>query len=146
MGEEIHGTLYFKLQLHGREGGGLFTELSGGASENAVIEQKVAMPDGHIGIRKIPGNLKFGDITLKRGLDDGLDLWKWRQLVIDGKYKEARCDGTLMMLDHEMKPIATYAFTAGWPSKYTPAGMNAGQDQAALEEITIAVEEYKRVP
>jgi hypothetical protein len=40
--------------------------------------------------------------------------------------------------------VATYKFERGWVSKYTPAGMNAGQDQSAVEEITICVENYER--
>jgi phage tail-like protein len=144
MADEIHGNLYFQLKLNGREGSGLFTEATGGGSENAVIEQKVSGPDGHVVIRKIPGNLKFNDLTLKRGIDPDMKLWQWRQQVVDGKYVEARCSGTIQMLDHQMKPVATYAFENGWPSKYTPAAMNAGQDQAAVEEITITVENYKR--
>src|ERR1044072_5745499 len=98
MGEEIHGSLYFQLTLNGREGGGLFTEATGGGSENAVLEQKVAGKDRHVAIRQIPGHLKFNDIVLKRGVDPALDLWKWRQEVVDGKYKTARCNGTLLML------------------------------------------------
>ena len=143
-GEEINGSLYFQLKLSGKEGTGLFTEANGGGSENAVIEQKVALPNGSVAIKKIPGNLKFNDITLKRGVDPDKMLWDWRQMVVDGKYKEARCDGTLMMLDSTFQPVATYAFENGWVSKYTPAAMNAGQDQAAVEEITIAIENFKR--
>jgi phage tail-like protein len=48
------------------------------------------------------------------------------------------------MLDSEFNPVATYKFERGWVSKYTPAGMNAGQDQSAVEEITICVENYER--
>jgi phage tail-like protein len=144
MAEEIHGTLYFQLKLDGREGAGLFTEATGGGSENAVIEQKVSMPNGSVAIKKIPGNLKFNDITLKRGIDSDAALWKWRQLVVEGKFKEARCNGTIQMLDSEFHPVATYKFERGWVSKYTPAGMNAGQDQSAVEEITICVENYER--
>ena len=144
--KEIHGSLYFELKLDGREGSGLFTEANGGGSENAIIEQKVALPDGKgVEIKKIPGNLKFNDITLKRGIDNDMKLWEWRQLVVDGKFKEARCDGTISMLDSEFKPVAAYQFERGWVSKYTPAGMNAGQDQSAIEEITICVENYKRM-
>ena len=51
--------------------------------------------------------------------------------------KEARCDGQIQVLDSEFNPVATYAFERGWVSKYTPAAMNAGQDQSAIEEITI---------
>jgi len=144
MADEIHANLYFQLKLDGREGSGLFTEANGGGSENAVIEQKVNAPNGGVILRKIPGNLKYNDITLKRGIDSDLKLWEWRQMVVDGKYKEARCNGTIQMLDHQFQPVATYAFENGWVSKYTPAAMNAGQDQAAVEEITIAVESYKR--
>jgi phage tail-like protein len=145
MADEIYGNLYFELKLAGREASGLFTEATGGGSENAIIEQKVSMPNGAVEIKKIPGNLKFNDITLKRGIDPDMKLWQWRQQVVDGKFTEARCDGTIQMLDPQMKPVATYTFERGWPSKYTPASMNAGQDQAAVEEITIAVENFKRM-
>lgn len=144
MAEEIFGNLYFQLKLDGREGSGLFTEATGGGSENAVIEQKIAMANGSVAIKKIPGNLKFNDLTLKRGVDPDKMLWDWRQQVVDGKFKDARCNGTIQMLDSTFAPVATYAFENGWVSKYTPAAMNAGQDQAAVEEITIAIENFKR--
>ena len=71
-----------------------------------MIEQKVALPGGKgVEIKKIPGNLKFNDITLKRGIDKDVGLWKWRQLVVDGKFKDARCDGTIQMLDSEFNPV-----------------------------------------
>ena len=143
-GEDIHGVMYFELKLKGREASGLFTEATGGGSENGIIEQKVTAPNGGVMIKKIPGNLKFNDITLKRGVDEDNGLWKWRQEVVDGKIATARCDGTIQIMNSEFKPLATYAFERGWVSKYTPAGMNAGQDQAAVEEITICVENYHR--
>ncbi len=144
MAEEIFGNLYFQLKLDGKEGAGLFTEATGGGSENAIIEQKVQLTNGSVGIKKIPGNLKFNDITLKRGVDPDKMLWDWRQMVVEGKFKDARCSGTIMMLDSTFAPVATYSFENGWPSKYTPAAVNAGQDQAAVEEITIAIENFKR--
>jgi phage tail-like protein len=144
MAEEIHGTLYFQLKLDGREGAGLFTEATGGGSENAVIEQKVSMPNGSVAIKKIPGNLKFNDITLKRGIDPDKLLWDWRQQVVKGDFRKARCDGKIMMLDSLFKVVATYSFTAGWVSKYTPAAVGAGKDESAVEEITIAIENFER--
>jgi phage tail-like protein len=144
MAEEIHGTLYFQLKLNGQEGAGLFTEATGGGSENAVIEQKVSMPNGSVVIKKIPGNLKFNDITLKRGVDPDKVIWDWRQQVVDGDFRKARCNGTIMMLDSKFNPVATYSFTNGWVSKYTPAAVGAGKDESAVEEITIAIEDFKR--
>ena len=144
MADEINGTLYFQLKLAGREGSGLFTEATGGGSENAVIEQKVSMPNGSVAIKKIPGNLKFNDITLKRGVDPDRMLWDWRQQVVDGKFKDARSNGTIQMLDAASKPLATYSFENGWVSKYSAFSMRSEQDQSAVEEITIAIENFKR--
>jgi len=144
MAEEIHGTLYFQLKLNGKEGAGLFTEATGGGSENAVIEQKISMPNGSVVIKKIPGNLKFNDITLKRGVDPDKMIWDWRKQVVEGDFRNARCNGTIMMLDAKFDPVATYAFTNGWVSKYTPAAVGAGKDESAVEEITIAIEDFKR--
>src|SRR5687767_4619558 len=109
MPEEIYGSLYFKLTLEGSEGSGLFTEATGGGSENAVIEQKVQTEKGPQ-ILKTAGNLKFNDITLKRGVDKDMKIWEWRQKVVDGKIADARCDGTIQMLDSTFQPVATYSF------------------------------------
>src|ERR1044072_1662202 len=110
MAEEIFGNLYFQLKLDGREGVGLFTEATGGGSEKAIIEQKVHMPTGSVAIKKIPGNLKFNDLTLKRGVDPDKMLWDWRQQDVDGKFKEARCNGSIQMLASSFMPVATYVF------------------------------------
>lgn len=135
-------AVYFQLALAGREAGGLFTAIEGGGSETAVIEQKVALPDGKgVEIKKIPGNLKFNPITLRRGIDVDRSLWDWRQQVVDGAFKQARSDGTITLLDEAFMPLTTFTFRNGWVTRYTFA---IGQDQAAIEEITIAIEDFRR--
>jgi len=47
---------------------GYFTEVTGLGSENEIVEQKVVSDSGVEVVLKIPGRLKWGDITLKRGL------------------------------------------------------------------------------
>ena len=56
----------------------MFREASGLSSEQQVIEYKEANKDGIIVIKKVPGVLKWGDITLKRGVTDIMELWDWR--------------------------------------------------------------------
>jgi phage tail-like protein len=68
----------FQLDISGKISG-YFTEVSGIGSENEVIEQKVVNASGVEVILKIPGRLKWTEVTFKRGITSNTDLWKWRQ-------------------------------------------------------------------
>ncbi len=59
---------------------GYFTEVSGIGSETDIVEQKVVSEKGVEVVMKIPGRLKWGDITLKRGLTSNMDIWSWRKI------------------------------------------------------------------
>jgi len=75
---------------------GFFTEVSGIGSETEVVEHKVVTKDGKSDfVQKIPGRLKWGDITLKRGITSELDVYSWRKLVEDGKVATARANGSI---------------------------------------------------
>lgn len=124
---------------------GYFTEASGLGSEHEVIEHKIVTPDGHEIVRKIPGRLKWGDITLKRGITANMDMWKWRKNVEDGKVAEARRDGSIIMKDEQFNEVARWNFTAGWPSKITGPSVNTTSNEVGIEEMTIAHEGIVRV-
>ena len=55
-------------------------------------------------IRKVPGALKWSNITLKRGVDESLELWKWRKQVIEEGPDSARVDGYIELLDYNGTP------------------------------------------
>jgi len=61
-------------------------------------------------VMKVPGRLKWGDITLKRGLTSSMDLWKWRKMIEDGDVKGARKNGSIMMFDQSLKAVAQWDF------------------------------------
>ena len=43
--------------------------------------------DGHKErIMKIPGRLKWENIVCKRGITANMDMWKWRQDIVDGLF------------------------------------------------------------
>src|SRR2546423_7337270 len=73
---------------------GAFRECTGLGSENEVVEYK-ASDKGKYVIKKVAGNLKWNNITLKRGITDAMDMWKWRGLVEQGQMSEARKNGTI---------------------------------------------------
>ena len=120
---------------------GYFTEVSGIGSETEVAEQKVVNEKGIQVVLKVPGRLKWGDITLKRGLTSSMDLWKWRQLVEDGKIKDARKNGSIIMFDQSLKAVAQWDFKSAWPSKITGPAPKSDSNELQVEEIVI-VHEY----
>lgn len=124
---------------------GYFTEVSGLGSENEIVEQKVVSDSGVEVVLKIPGRLKWGDITLKRGLTSSMDLWTWRKQVEDGKVKEARKNGSIIMYDRELKEAARWNFINAWPSKISGPSPKSDGNEIGLEEMTIVHEFIERV-
>lgn len=72
-----------------------FIECSGMANTTEVIETR----DGgdNTTVRKLPGKTSHADITLKWGLTDSIELWTWRQTVIDGTF--TRKNGSIVVYD-----------------------------------------------
>jgi phage tail-like protein len=129
----------FRLKVGARDW--VFREISVLDSESEVIEVRKG-PD-----RKTqwgPGSLKRSNIELKRGIDvNNKELWEWRKQVIDGKFDDARANGTIEVFDQRGDPIVVYSIKNAWPSKYTAAmSLEPG---SAFESITIAHEGIERI-
>jgi phage tail-like protein len=135
---------HFRLDLGGVEGVGMFRECTGLDSETTVIEQSSVGPKG-LEIRKVPGATKWSNITLKRGVDESLDVWKWREKVLQEGPDNARVDGNIALIDYAGATIATWKFAQGWPIKYTGSSMNASGSEVAVEEIQICHEGLERM-
>ncbi len=129
----------FMLELEGAVAG-YFSECSGIGSEHEVVEQKVVDKQGHEIIRKIPGRLKYTDVTLKRGITSDMKIWEWRDMAVTGKIKGARKNCTITMLSREYKPVAIWHFANAWPSKVTGPSLKADSNEIGVEEVTIVHE------
>ncbi len=133
----------FKLELSGKVAG-FFTELSGIGSEHDVVEHKVVDEGGREITRKIPGRLKWGDVTLKRGITSDLSIWNWRDCVVKGDLKTARIPATISMMDRGYNVIASWTLHNAWPSKCTGPNLKADGNEIGLEEVTIVHEGISR--
>ena len=123
----------------------VFREAEGFSNENEVIEYKQQGKDGKTIYHKIPGNLKWSNITLKRGITDNLKLWEWRKKVVDGKIESERKDGSIVGYNEDGTEVVRYNFKRGWPCKWEASGMNAGGNEVIVETIEIAHEGLERV-
>jgi len=134
---------HFQLDLGGKVTG-YFTEVGGLGSENEIVEHKVVQ-DGREIVQKIPGRLKWGDITLKRGITSLMDIWDWRKSVEKGDITTARMNGSIIMLDQELKPVARWDFVRGWPSKVSGPQLQSDSNAFGVEELTIVHEGIERI-
>lgn len=95
--------------------------------------------------RKLPGLTKYGNLTLKWGVTDSLELYNWRRLVETGQIEKARRNLAVIVLDDEGNPAARWEFLNAWPSKYDAPDLNATANEVAIETLEIVHEGMVRV-
>ena len=124
---------------------GYFAECSGLGSEHEIIEHKVVDDRGREMIMKIPGRLKWENITLKRGITNNMDIWDWRKMVEDGDVDSARSNGSIVMFDQQLEEVARWNFENAWPVKVTGPQVKSDSNDIGIEEMSIAHEGLWRV-
>lgn len=135
----------FGLEIEGKLTG-FFTTVGGIGSESEVVEHKITNPDtGETIIQKIPGRLAWTDVTLKRGVTSNVDVWSWRQQVVEGNIDDARTNCSVVAYNQANEEIARWNLDNAWPSKVTGPEMDAGSTDYMVEEITIVHEGMSRV-
>src|SRR6266542_4089059 len=129
----------FSLDFGGKVKG-YFTECSGLGSENEVIDHKVVTEAGQEVIQKLPGRLKWNDVTLKRGITAQMDIWDWRAMVEKGDLNTARTNASIVMYSRDMSPVARWDLTNAWPSKVTGPTQKSDSNEFGVEEVVIVAE------
>src|SRR3954453_12641238 len=104
---DLMTTFAFALELDGVEVAS-FRKCSGVESETETIEYKEATKDGKMIIRKVPGAMKWSDITLERRIDASKALREGRKQVEDGDVDSARRDGSIVIKDSLKKEVARW--------------------------------------
>lgn len=125
----------FLVELDGLEVAG-FTEVGGLTAESDVIEYREGADEPTM--RKLPGLLKYSNVTLKRGYTQNTELWEWRKTTLDGKTQ--RRDGSIILLDEARQEVLRWNFRNGWVSKYDGPALNSTTNEAAIESVEIVHE------
>jgi|LGVE01.1.fsa_nt_gb phage tail-like protein len=96
-------------------------------------------------VRKLAGLRKYGNITLKWGITDSMELYEgWRKPVEDGKTDEVRKNVAIILMDEMGNPAARWEFVEAWPSKYDAPDLNAKGTDVAIETLEIVHEGMER--
>lgn len=117
---------------------GSFAEASGLEATQDPIEYRNGSED--ITVRKIPGLKKFTNITLKRGLIGDLAFWNWIVEGMNGLVPPERREGSVVLLDENRREVMRWNFKRGWVCKWTGPGLNAKNNEIAMETVEICHE------
>jgi phage tail-like protein len=96
-------------------------------------------------VRKVPGSVKYGNVTLKRGITNSTEFYNWRKQVEQGKLKDARRNMVFILIDEEGKAKAKCEFSNAWPSKYDASDLDGKGNDVTIETLDIVHEGMVRV-
>jgi phage tail-like protein len=118
-----------------------FIECSGMGNTTEIIETR----DGgdNTTVRKLPGKTTHADITLKGGVTASIEMWTWRQTVIDGTF--ARKNGSIVVYDlKNQAEVARWNFVNAWPTKWEGSMLTAKGTDIAVDTLVLAHEGITR--
>lgn len=138
--KDPYAQFNFRVELGGKSVAG-FTEVSGLNVESDSFEYRGG--DEPATMRKIPGLLKYANISLKRGYTDSHELWTWRKTTLDGKTE--RRSGSIVLLNEAREEALRWDFLEGWLVKYDGPSLSSKTNEAAIEAIEIIHEGLKLV-
>lgn len=132
----------FKVVIDGITRAG-FRECTGLDASNDAVDYREGDQPPHL--LKLVGLQKFSNITLKRGITDDVDLWKWRQMAMKGNVKEMRKNVQIKILDDEGNEAVEWTLLRAWPTKWTGPTLNATANEVAIDTIELTHEGLDRV-
>lgn len=140
--KDPYKSFRFLVEIDGIVQGG-FNEVTIPESAQDPIEYREGsdMPT----VRKIPGLIKYGNVVLKWGTTDSLELYAWRKEVENGQMASARKNMAVIVLDEEGNPASRWEFREAWPTKYDAPDLKATGNEIAIETLEIAHEGMRRV-
>ena len=123
----------FELKVDALGEIGMYTQVQGLSGTVDVMEY----PEGGRNdfTHKLPTRIKWGNLTLKKGLTKEDSLLEWFQSTVTGPDINAV---SLTAYDSEGTPLKTYALTNAFPVKWTGPDVNAGGSDAMTESLEIA--------
>ena len=119
-----------------------FSEVAIGATTTDVIEYREGTDPPHV--RKLSGLTRYGNITLKRGLTDSMELFNWHKQVVDGQIAASRKRVVIVVADEAGQDKARFVVSEAWPAKYDLSDLNAKGNEVLIELLELVNEGIER--
>lgn len=90
---------------------------------------------------RLTGPINYASLTLKRGMTETFDLWKWVELMQTNP--ETRADAEVVIFSPDNKVRAKFLLSRCVPVKLKAPPLNAKDGGVAIEELQLAYESLK---
>ncbi len=87
------------------------------------------------------GHAEFADVTLKRGLTDDVEFWKWASQIFQGK--KSRRNVNILVFNQAGSIMQSWTLIGAVPVTWKTPALQANGNAAAIEELTLAYEGLK---
>lgn len=115
-----------------------FTEVTGLDITTEVIEYRDGASPEYSTV-KMPGQRKFSNVTLKRGVFSGdNEFYNWFNTVSLNTVE--RRNLTISLLNESHEPVIVWKVKNAWPTKVTPTDLKADGNEVAIESLELAHE------
>jgi phage tail-like protein len=88
----------------------------------------------------LAGPIAYGQLTLKRGMTNSFDLWKWFEKMATAGQTGYRTSATVVVRASDQSDLAVFQLTGCLPVKLKAPALNAKDGLVAIEEMQIAYE------
>lgn len=134
---EGYPAFRFVVQIDGI-GEAVFTECTLPNLEVEVEEQKEG--GFNTGTHLLPGRVRRGTITLKRGLASNSALLAWYLAVMQGRVKESRRHVSVILYDSQGEQLMRWDFGGAYPHKWVGPTLNSASNDLAIESLELSYE------
>jgi phage tail-like protein len=115
-----------------------FTECALPALEVEVEEQKEG--GFNDGTHLLPGRVRRGTVTLKRGLASSSGLLKWYRDVLQGKVQDSQRNVSVILYDSVGAQVMRWDFGKAYPHKWSGPTLDASSSTVSIETLELSYE------
>ena len=137
---DIYRNYNFVLKIQGQDAA-YFTEVSGLSVDVETIEYREG--GGAPAVRKLPGRVKYGDVTLKWGLTQNRELTDWLKNIAQGTV-EPRDIHIVLRKPNGVDEATRWILHAAWPCSWRGAPLSATANDVAIETMVLTHEGLER--
>lgn len=128
-------TFNFKVEISGTTTAS-FRECSGLTTDGDSVDYREGTDLNTV--RKLPGLRKYGNVTLKRGYTQNLELWAWYANIVNGV--PDRRTVTIVLMNEAHADVLRFELAFAWINKIEGPSLNATASEVAVESLEIVHE------
>lgn len=98
---------------------------------------------GYLTVRKLPGLVSYGDLTLTKGLYSNPLLYNFFNDFLEGN-NFTPVNATITLYDNAANPTASWSVINAWPKSYQSGDLSADSSEILIETLVLAHEGIKR--